>query len=325
MRIPQVYRKYAVVGASAVIALAIMSFTPQAHSQSAPSITGYLWSPNVGAIALDCNNQSDPKAGGGNNCALHGNWGLTVSGTTVTGYAWGENIGWVSANAADTAGCGAGGTTYNSSTHKLSGWLKAIAADGNGWDGCIKLNGSGTDSGTGASFTYQVDTDANASYNPATSGAWGSDVVGWLGAQISGGACVPVRVCSGTGWTDGCGGSDTCSAPNVCVNGTGCTLPTMSACLSIGVNATLPDCAGEVSSARVAKAGNTTIYWSAQPSDIDSCTLKEGMVLKRSGLSGGYSRVNITTPLVYTLTCVRGSQTLTKQVTISLVPVYKEQ
>jgi hypothetical protein len=48
----------------------------------------------------------------------------------------------------------------------MTGWAKAIAADGNGWDGWISFAGTG--------------------YGPTLSGsnitgyAWGSDVVGWI-------------------------------------------------------------------------------------------------------------------------------------------------
>jgi hypothetical protein len=48
---------------------------------------------------------------------------------------------------------------------------------GEGWDGCISLSGT--------SPTYQVTTASNSSYVPEISGAWGSDIIGWLGFNLN--------------------------------------------------------------------------------------------------------------------------------------------
>ena len=114
------------------------------------AITGWAWSDTVGWISL---------SGTG--------YGLSIaSNGTVSGYAWSDNIGWISANSSDVAGCPSGTCTPKISAGALTGWLKALSADGNGWDGWISLSGSG-----------YGPTLANGAF---TGYSWGSDVVGWV-------------------------------------------------------------------------------------------------------------------------------------------------
>lgn len=127
---------------------------------SAALIPGYAWSDTIGWIQL-----SDSVAGYGLNIDAAGN---------MTGYAWSENIGWISAQASDVAGCPAGTCTPRLTGTTMTGWLKAIAANGNGWDGWISLSCSNT--GTCGTSNYGVTKNGNV-YGGY---AWGSDVVGWI-------------------------------------------------------------------------------------------------------------------------------------------------
>ncbi len=120
------------------------------YRSSAAVMGGYAWSETIGWISL-----SGPG------------YGLDIDGSgNVTGYAWSENIGWISAQAADVAGCPIAPCAPALTGTAMTGWLKAIAANGNGWDGWISLSGTG----------YGV-TNTNGVY---AGYAWGSDVVGWI-------------------------------------------------------------------------------------------------------------------------------------------------
>lgn len=137
--------------------------SPLAHAQSTDlgCLAGYAWSDNIGWIDFTCSNvpvRSDGK---------------------IEGYAWANpsddvagsnNIGWISFNSADTAPCGSAARISGTA---LSGWAKALSADGNGWDGCISLSGS--------SPAYGVTVPGGTDSSGGLAGyAWGSDVVGWI-------------------------------------------------------------------------------------------------------------------------------------------------
>lgn len=90
-------------------------------------VTGYAWSDNIGWI------QMNPAFGGVQVDDSTGNF---------SGYAWSDNIGWV--NFAPSSGYPEApneGAKLNFSTGQITGWIKAIAADNNGWDGWIKMRG----------------------------------------------------------------------------------------------------------------------------------------------------------------------------------------
>lgn len=143
--------------AIALLALVAMMggiLVPQTVSAaSAATLSGYAWSSNIGWISFKGTNYGVTADASGN----------------LSGYAWSSNIGWVSFS--EAAGCPQAGCAtqpkIDPTTGIVSGWAKAIAADGNGWDGWIKLGGSWAPS---VKFT----TNVAAGYS------WGADVVGWV-------------------------------------------------------------------------------------------------------------------------------------------------
>lgn len=143
---------------SAVLVGSVWFFLAPYFSDASPSdnVSGWAWSETIGWISFNSTNQG---SGAG--------YGITVDGTgAISGYAWSEHAGWISFN--DTAGCPSSPCqpVLNSSTGEISGWAKALAADGNGWDGWIHLRGSNYGVfATGCSWDGY---------------AWGSDVVGWI-------------------------------------------------------------------------------------------------------------------------------------------------
>ncbi len=156
----------AVAAALFLVLVALRQVTPApplAHAQTTDlgCLSGYAWSDNIGWIDFTCSNVPVRSSG------------------TIEGYAWANpsddvaltnNIGWISFNPADTATCGAAARITGTA---LSGWAKAISADGNGWDGCISLSGS--------SPSYGVTLSGGTGTSGGLTGyAWGSDVVGWI-------------------------------------------------------------------------------------------------------------------------------------------------
>lgn len=189
-----------------------------ASASSADNLSGWAWSGytdadgnlvGVGWISFnntDCdtdgNNYIDTGACGGNNTTtLVLNYGVRISPLTGTGYfsgyAWSSNIGWISFNSGETASCG-GGAQIDWATGVVTGWAKALAANGSGnWDGCISLSGSSPSYGvtlSGRNFSGY---------------AWGGDqVVGWIDWNPLGGGVKMPPQCSdgidndGNGLTD---------------------------------------------------------------------------------------------------------------------------
>lgn len=137
--------------AVAIGVLFLATFSVQTASAADTEITGYAWSDTIGWISFSGTN-----------------YGLSVaSDGDITGYAWSDNIGWISANSADLAGCPSGTCSASMSGDNLRGWLRALSADGNGWDGWISLSGTGYG-------PARTSDDSFSGY------AWGSDVVGWV-------------------------------------------------------------------------------------------------------------------------------------------------
>lgn len=156
------------VGCLAVLTLA--SSPRQSFAQSS-ALSGYAWSDTIGWISLSCTTGGPT---GGNICSTS-NYGISIDGSgNMSGYAWSDNIGWISAQPADVTGCPAGTCTPRVSGTAFLGWWKAMAADGNGWDGWISL--SCTNTGTCGTASYGI-TNTSGVYSGY---AWGSDVVGWI-------------------------------------------------------------------------------------------------------------------------------------------------
>ena len=143
----------------ALILLAGIAFIPADRIAKAASysVLGYAWSDNIGWINLN------PALGG-----------VFVDGATgdFFGFAWSDNIGWVSFDSGDLSGCPSGicAAGMDLTTGKISGWAKALGAEGSGWDGWISLSGISPD--------YGVNMDTST--GGFSGWGWGSDVVGWV-------------------------------------------------------------------------------------------------------------------------------------------------
>lgn len=288
----------AVLGIVAALALAlILSTPPHAFSSSGNAITGYAWSDNVGWVSLS-----------------GGTFGLsTDSSGNVTGYAWGDNVGWVSANPADTASCGAQAKLTSGS---FTGWLRALNTGG---DGCISLSGSG----------YQATTVNNSGYNNSTDYAWGSDAVGWLSVNASGGACTPTYVCSANQLVDTTCGQAPQACTYGCTNGaTVCNSAPLppTGCISVNSNT----CSPAQKSVRVSHGSTVSLYWNVQ-NVTTSCTVtgtggdtQTWTTLPTGGVVT--STVPATTAINsitnFNISCDGG--TFSDQATVHMVPTVKE-
>lgn len=198
-----------------VVAVSYFRFSDyEVSAGSEHNVSGWAWPENIGWISFNSANQ-----GGG------ANYGVNVAQNgDLSGYAWSENIGWISFN--ETTGCPSSPCKpkLNRQNGQVSGWAKAIAADGNGWDGWIHLKGT----------NYGV-TVSGCSWQGY---AWGSDVVGWVhfrgtnyGVNGTGDACQapPVEQCKdgidndGDGLIDladpGCSGPLDNNEKNACGDG----------------------------------------------------------------------------------------------------------
>lgn len=141
--------------------------TQVVKANSPHNLSGYAWSDNIGWVSFNCSDLGTCGAV---------DYGVDIDANGIlSGYAWSDNVGWVSFNSSDLTGCPSGtcNAKLNSGTGVLSGWIKALAADGNGWDGWISLSGSNPDYGPTLNTT-----DPN---NQIFEGyAWGDEVVGWV-------------------------------------------------------------------------------------------------------------------------------------------------
>lgn len=141
-----------------VFFLIVVLADPRQSAAQSTQLLGYAWSDTIGWISL---------SGSG--------YGLSVDGSgNLSGYAWSEHIGWVSAEPADIAGCPAGTCQPRVSGGSFAGWIKAIGAGGNGWDGWISLHCSNTGSCGTSNYGVTLTSGTLSGY------AWGSDVVGWI-------------------------------------------------------------------------------------------------------------------------------------------------
>jgi len=161
---------------SAVLGLAF--FVSKTQAGTGENGLGWLWGGsddggaplnNTGIGWVSMNNTT----GGGAN-----SYGVNIPATdgAVTGYAWSENVGWISFNSADIAGCPDGNCVAQRSGNNLTGWARIVgietelaAGNSGGWQGWIKLNGTGY----GVDITKMDGTGNNKTY------AW-SDELGWI-------------------------------------------------------------------------------------------------------------------------------------------------
>lgn len=296
-----------------------LGFTPTA-------LTGYAWSDNIGWISLNCS--TDP--GGCSTPA--GNWGISISPAGVlSGYAWSENIGWISANSSDLAGCplSSQGCTATLSGNFLTGSLRALSADNNGWDGWIRLNNENVTNG------YMV-YYSGGGFKPCTVGgscAWGSDVVGWVDFSMAHLACTP-----GTSYS--CTGTNNLTITKTDVGAScGITTTTIATCVDPGyclANTStcqypLPNVVFSVTPNLVNKGNSAKVTWNAS-AGVTSCQVSnDADSLVWTGLTNGASP-KITNPIskttIFTLSCVRDDPTnptpYSETETVGTVPTYHE-
>ncbi len=242
----------------------------------------------------------------------------------LSGYAWSDNIGWISANNVGTPSGGALPLPPPIGSG-IEGWLRALSADNNDWDGYIYL------AQYGGSNPYGPVVDAHGNI---TGYSWGSENIGWLDwqAKLGEGACSSTPdSCTlpdgtGTGQTITQTNPDcttqqitTCAAPqfcspgsSVCLNPTG-TLQLTAAPTVVG--------AGEP----------TTLTWTA--SDVSSCQDIKGtdgedipVVVVGNSANGSQQSLPISQVTTFTLNCLGEDGTpYTASKTVSLAPVYNEQ
>ncbi len=128
------------------------------------NMAGWAWSSGTGWVSFNSTNEPSATA----------DYGVNMNGDgTLTGYAWSSGIGWIKFGGLSGFPSGNGTQAVNAQVNgnNVKGWAKAIAADGNGWDGWISLSGAGY----GVKFS-----------NGAFSGyAWGSAVIGWVQFDVS--------------------------------------------------------------------------------------------------------------------------------------------
>ena len=179
---------YALLLACILVGMTVFNRVPKergyVYAETDDNMSGYAWSSNIGWISFNCTNTAT--------CAAS-DYGVHVDDSQkplgvgdFSGEAWSSNIGWVSFNRLDTGN--PPGAPFNSgsgpiaqidwATGNVTGWTRALAADGNGWDGWIKLSG-----------TWANGVRFNA--NEFKGYAWGSDVVGWVSFN-----CADAGVCS---------------------------------------------------------------------------------------------------------------------------------
>ena len=286
------------------------------HSASSnAAINGYAWSDNIGWIDLNCSNSqicgSNP-------------FGLSINSSGVlSGYAWSDNIGWVSANSSDLVGCPSAPCTATITGSTFSGWLKALAADNNGWDGWISLSGTSPD--------YGVTETAGV----FSGYAWGDAIVGWLDlryATTTYNTCTAstTYTCSGqtivkTDIDTNCNATVTnitpaCSAPSFCSAGSSvCLYPTPVATGPLTVTPQLTPSGGSVG-----------VSWNI--SNVVSCTVSADVNADSwSGASSG-ATPKTSSPILqqttYTLSCVQddpAAPAFTESAVVNIVPKFQER
>ena len=296
-------------------AVALLSLPGAAHSQvSSSPLNGYAWSDNIGWISLNC---ATGGSGGSNICGTS-NYGLSIdSSGALSGYAWSDNIGWISANSSDLAGCPSAPCTASISGSTLSGWLKVLAADNNGWDGWISLSG--------ANYGVTMTGGAFSGY------AWGSDVVGWTDfeyASTTYGTCTPSYSCADPS-TIVYTGADctpttyaTCVTPAFCSAGSAvCIYPAPTPIPSGNLSGNLT-----LSPQLTPKGTSVQVSWNI--GNVVSCTVVGTNGDSWSGTSGLKTSSPISQQIIYTLTCVESdpnAPAFTETAVANIVPTYQER
>ncbi|OGG54421.1 hypothetical protein A2764_01865 [Candidatus Kaiserbacteria bacterium RIFCSPHIGHO2_01_FULL_55_79] len=307
-----------VVLASCVMLVALLFlFGPRSvlsQQNGGTVITGWAWSDTVGWIDLNCANT--------NSCGVH-NFGLAVAQNgDISGYTWSDNIGWISANNSDLSGCPSGACKAKLSGNNLQGWMRALSADGNSWDGWISLSGSG--------YGPTVSSGNFSGY------AWGSDVVGWVDwsrAHTTFGQCAVSYSCFGqviqqTDTSCNVTNVTTCTAPAFCSAGS-------SVCLYPEVQYA-PSGHLTVQPAIVPMGFSSHVRWNV--TNVTGCTVtgtngdtwtiagSAGNGWTSASPSGGETTSNIMAQTTYTLTCtgLDGTHPESESATVNVLPIFQE-
>lgn len=333
MRIP-----YIITSTFAAILLVGLPFVMRAVGPY--DITGYGWSDTIGWVDFSCSNSAS--------CSSN-NFGMSIDASDVlSGYAWSENIGWISANASELAGCPVAPCTATISGGILTGWLRALSADGEGWDGWIRLSGSGY----GPSLT-----------NGVFSGyAWGSDVVGWVdfalvrsthpgadvcpnitgnqatvpaGYRLADGICVnyctPQSYCDGDDLYQNTIPANSCVASFVETCGHGCL---SGACVIPPPPVASAFDGGDghlmLRPSLVPQGGRSKAYWNIDNVVASTCSVvgtngDSWTGLSTSGNGGKQTRV-IDSQVIYTLECTGVDDSLYRESAIlRVIPIFQER
>ena len=217
----------------------------------------------------------------------------------------------------DLTGCPSAPCSAQISGGALTGWLKAIAADGNGWDGFISLNGS----------NYGV-TETGGVFSGY---AWGSTNVGWLDfryASTTYGTCTPAYSCSGntiiyTAASCAQSAYATCTTPSFCSAGSNICLypqptPVPGSTLTGNLQA-IPKL--------LAKGETTQLYWDM--SNVAACSVTSTNGNSWTGLaspSSGETSKPIYQQTLFTLSCTElNSSTSSQSITVDTLPVFHEK
>ncbi len=174
-----------------IFVLLSLLFSPTfIHAGTENNMIGWAWSDDIGWISFNCTND--------NSCGTV-DYGVTENTNgTLVGYAWSPEVGWIQFGGLSGFPTGSGTTAANATVSggNLTGWAKAISADGNGWDGWISLAGS--------SPTYGVTLSGNAFVGYA----WAGGDVGWISFNAASGV-------SGSCGVAYCGGVALSSSANL--------------------------------------------------------------------------------------------------------------
>jgi hypothetical protein len=284
------------------------------------ALTGWLWAGaaadsggekiGMGWISLNCSNN--------NECAT-ADYNVEINpDMTVTGYGWSPYTGWVKFGG--LSGCPDGicaaRVVAAGSDFEMAGWARACAVFVSGcsgalkdngapgyergdWDGWVSLNCSNT--GGCTTSNYRVTFPSATGYFPASSNAWGSDVMGRVNFSFAyfTSPCTAHAVCSAD-YTEVTQTDMWCEdTTTACDPGYLCS-PVSTTCVA------KPTVVGTLTANPmiVRDSGITTLTWDAQ--DTTSCTVTGSDGFSTSGGASGSGpsdpiRFNRTT---YTLTCV---------------------
>ncbi len=160
------------------------------------NVYGYAWSSNIGWISF--NNCFNPLNNNGVSNCSGVDYGVKYDTATgdLTGYAWSSNIGWIQFGnlnnlpTINSSNLNQAKLDLNNPTNaKMTGWAKALSANGNGWDGWISLSGN----------NYAPTFNLNTGLANSNSWAWGSSVIGWI--DFSGVSLAPLMTNSSVSLT----------------------------------------------------------------------------------------------------------------------------